>query len=145
MYLSWLIGEMDDRIFFLTRYLGIPVSCNSENYSLAGSKVSQIMSESSYFSTESGLNNYGYGLGADLGLFVAKGLIECGKGKIILNTLRKPQSDASYNLPVLMGFGKLYFDPIGGSIAELSSVRRGREVSESWRRMFDFWKLKIPE
>jgi len=92
------------------------------------------------------LTNAGYALAADMGLLVAKFLLsECGD-RIKWSILKRPKSDMSYNLPVLIGFSTLqHLDPIGGSIAEAYGILRGNRGAAIWKDIFIFWKEKASQ
>ena len=142
-YFDWLMTTMDERLESMAKFLNIQLEYQSSNYAIAGKKIVSLINDCNEFIDQNKLTNSGYALAADMGLFVAKGLLLLGDGRIKFAVLKKPKTDASFNLPVLIGFGGQYFDPIGGSIAELASFPRGRDVSLSWQKIFDFWVNKI--
>jgi hypothetical protein len=86
------------------------------------------------------LTDAGYALAADMGLLVAKFLLDECSDKVKWSIVRSPKSDVSYNLPVLIGFGKLQLDPIGGSIAQTYGLLRGNKKPTVWQEIFTIWK-----
>lgn len=145
-YKDWLMSVIDCRVDFLINFLGVSKVRNIENLlDKCGNVVAELLwtedfSEKTNDSLQ--LNNRGYALAADMGLLVAKSLLKFGNDKIYWNILKKPKTELSYNLPVLEGFSACHLDPIGGSIAEATSIFDG-EGGGIWKEMFVFWKDRI--
>jgi hypothetical protein len=142
-YKDWIKGILDKRLEELTMRFEEPLGDNpSLHLNALGKKVVSSL-KASPFSEESPvgrtLTNFGYALAADMGLLVAFYLLKTLKGKIYWETVAKPKSEASYNLPVLRGFSNNYLDPIAGSIAESSAVLRGKRGTDAWNRIFEYW------
>jgi hypothetical protein len=145
-YRLWLTSSIDERVATLLKFLGLSTVLRTEDagefLSSVGCKASEILMEDD-FSEEGArgrrLTNRGYALAADIGLLVASILLKVCKD-IHWTTLRKPKSELSYNLPVLVGFMNNYLDPVGGSTAEASAILRGHRDADAWRNMLVFWR-----
>jgi hypothetical protein len=87
------------------------------------------------------LTNEGYSLAADAGLLLAD-LLQSATD-VTWQIVRRPKSDASYNLPVLAGFSNgLTLDPIGGSIGAARGLIKQICDAGEWSRIYDFWRDK---
>ncbi len=143
-YLVWLVTVAPSRVDHLLSFLnvaGLPL--NGELLDIAQERLESSLSEGEFYRAENGrqqLTDAGYAIAADMGLLVATIVIESSSGKIKWETLRKPKSDASFNLPILTGFknDSVHFDPIQGSIACLSGIVNGKALPQAWRRGLDF-------
>ena len=145
-YRDWLLGVFDDRIKSLITRLGVPFGDTPTEHLLSVGERAKTLLLGAPFSEESPggrkLTNLGYALAADLGLLVAKYLLDRAGDVLRWEIIRKPKSELSYNLPVLEGFGFNYLDPIGGSTAEASAVLRGQRGADAWQRIYEFWLKK---
>lgn len=147
-YKDWLLSSLDDRVQFLVSYLDVVDDSDIENFlTEAGIQAVRLLKEDSF--SEDGprgkrLSNLGYALAADMGLLVAKLLVENHGDQIHWNIIRKPKSEMSYNLPVLTGFKGNYLDPIGGSAAEANAILRGERDANTWKNIYVFWCNQIP-
>jgi hypothetical protein len=145
-YRQWMLGVQNARVEALKKLLGVPSEGSfSDRLMMAGEEVAKILQDAP-FSEESPvgrrLTNRGYAISADMGLLVASYLIERLNGKIRWEVIRKPKTELSYNLPVLMGFSSTYLDPVGGSIAEAQALLRGQRGGDAWRRIYEYWLAK---
>jgi len=138
-YFKWLLENLEKRVTCFLKYIEEDMPCGQTiDLQNMGKKVSYFL-KSDTFSKGGILINMGYALAADAGLLVAKLLVDaCPSVK--WSIVRKPKSDISYNLPVLIGFGKIRLDPVGGSIAEAKAILAGRRDSNTWNDMYTFWK-----
>lgn len=86
------------------------------------------------------LTNAGYALAVDMGLLVAQFLLDTCGDRVKWSIVRRPKSDVSYHLPVLVGFGKLKFDPILISTSQTYGLLHGDRGPTAWRKVFTIWK-----
>lgn len=84
---------------------------------------------------EKELTDAGYSIAADMGLLVARFLIDDCSGSVRWNLIRKPKNDASYNSAVLVGCG-VPWDPVESSVANTYGILRGDLSSDIWRKMY---------
>jgi len=83
------------------------------------------------------LTNIGYSLAADIGLLTARQVCSAVGEKVRWEIVKRPRSDVSYNLPVLKGFGRDSYDPVGVSVADAVAVLSGRRSPDVWVKVFD--------
>jgi len=142
-YRFWLLDSIDQRINGLLDYFNESYDALPEELLLSiGEKVAIAFKEepfSELLDGEIDLTNQGRALAADLGLLVASFLLKAHPDKVTWKTIRKPKRDASYNLPVLIGFGKMYFDPVGGAISEAYGIIEGKNKSKIWLESYEQW------
>lgn len=142
-YRDWFLGVLETRVGELTKKLEEPCGNSPSDHLRALGEKAVLLLKKAPFSEESPtgrrLTNKGYALAADMGLLVAKYLLLQLPDKLRWETIRKPKSELSYNLPVLKGFSFNYLDPVGGSTAEASAVLRGQRDADTWKRIYEFW------
>lgn len=159
-YYDWLLSILKERTDSLLTYFGEQLGEPEETLMRMGEKVAAALRTQEFFEhsegepillkqkhvvvTEGGptLTNRGYALAADMGLLVARLLLEACGSKLRWEILKKPKREFSFNLPVLVGFDKLFLEPVGGCITEAQAVLRGQEGPDVWKRTFVFWKAK---
>jgi hypothetical protein len=144
-YKDWLMSSMDGRIRRLVQMFDEPLRLDGRDHLTAlGKKVSRAFKDAPFSEDSPGgrrLTNAGYALAADMGLLVALYLLRAHPGTIRWETIRKPKSEVSYNLPVLEGFANgNYLDPVGGSTAEAAAILRGQRGPDAWVRVLEFWE-----
>ena len=148
IYSDWLMGAASERVNGLLAFLGMSNGSASGRDLLleAGTLVARKLMQDDFSEAQPDgarrLSDAGYALAADMGLLTARLLQEATMDSVRWEILRKPKSDASYNLPVLTGFGSLILDPVGGSVAEATGILIGRRGPDAWARILDFWKGK---
>lgn len=145
LYKEWLLGSSDMRIECLCQKSGLlDAGDPAEVIDQFGSFVAESLKVSASCSDETSelkLSNLDLALCADMGLLVAKKLLQSREENLRWEVIRKPKSAFSYNLPVIFGFENgTYLDPIGGSISEGRSVLRGKKTYTVWREMFEYWR-----
>jgi hypothetical protein len=146
-YKEWLLEVLDERVKYLIDTLGNFPSDALEDYLIMiGEQVVELLLSNDF--SEAGqngrkLNNRGYALAADMGLLVAKFLLEKHKNNVYWEIIKKPKTELSYNLPVLKGFRFNYLDPISGSTAEASAILRGQRGADAWKKIFLFWSERV--
>jgi hypothetical protein len=87
------------------------------------------------------LTPLGYAVAADLGLLMATYL--CEGYPLHWETVRKPKSDVSYNMPVLTGFESgIYVDPVRLSTTLAAGVLTGHRDQRSWADSYRWWAAK---
>ncbi len=142
-YYEWLLSQMQPRTDMLIEYFGICIKSSPEEYllELGKSAADKLLCEPfSYVVTEKRqLSSCGYALSADMGLLVARYLLDESGNSIRWEILQKPKKELSYNLPVLIGFQNNYLEPVGGSVAEANGLLRGKRSGNIWSRMFSHW------
>lgn len=146
-YFDWLMGCLDERVATVLRFVGIQYAERVDPRDLlsqAGAWADRALRDPACSkSSGSGmgsipvLTNIGYSVAADLGLLTATQIVRTVGDKVHWEIVRKPKSDVSYNLPVLAGFGRDTYDPIGVSVADAAAVLAGRRYSDVWARVFD--------
>lgn len=145
-YREWLLEVLDERVEELAKGLEEPPGASPSDHLMALGEKAAALLETAPFSEEGPtgrrLTNTGYALAADMGLLVAKYLLQELPETLRWETIRKPKSELSYNLPVLEGFSFNYLDPVGGSTAEASAILRGERRADTWKRMYEFWVEK---
>jgi hypothetical protein len=166
-YYSWLLGVLDKRVGDLLAYFGEELTGEAKaDLQRLGERVAiavvapqfSFQSEAApiefkrgastfvappVIETEVKLTDGGYALAADMGLLVAKLLLNARPSKVKWTILKKPKNDASYQMPVLTGFGKLFLEPVGGSVAETYGVLRRQSGPEAWSETFDTWRKMV--
>jgi hypothetical protein len=142
-YLIWLTSALDNRVANLLAYLGDSGKGDpGELLDRVGHKAVWVLRKPEFSRrTEDSiqLTEPGYSLAADLGLLVAKLLIESNPA-ICWKVLRRPRSEVSFNQPVLVGFGKIHLDPVRGSVAEALRALREDAGGSAWARTFEYWR-----
>lgn len=142
-YRDWLLGVQESRVAELIVKLDQPLLGEpTKDLITLGKKVADLLVRSPFSEDRFGvrsLTKLGYALAADMGLLVAQYLLSAKPEKLKWETVRKPKSDVSYNLPVIVGFSYSYLDPVGGSIAEASAVLRGQRDADAWLKIYEFW------
>lgn len=142
-YLTWLTTAIDKRVTGLLAFLGVSEDEDRSLLQQVGDRASWVLRkpEFSKLGEPRGLTESGYALAADLGLLVAQRL--CRRlPHLRWEVVRRPRRDASYNQPVLKGFGAMHFDPVRGSVAEALRVARGEAEGNAWLRIFDHWEAR---
>lgn len=147
-YLHWLTQVLEKRTDHLLAFFGEPASGHPEDLlERLGRKAADMLRRPEFSEQTAGrpkLTDRGYALAADMGLLVARLLLSAGNGSEQWAVLRRPKTDASYNRPVLTGFGATPLEPIGGSIAEAYAVLRGTRESDAWRQIYSHWAKRGP-
>jgi hypothetical protein len=163
-YYDWLLSVLDQRISDLLAYFGERLTGEAEgDLKRLGGQVAAVV-KSPQFSyqdkaepivfkkgsrtlvappateMEPRLTNAGYALAADMGLLVAKLLMDVCGTKVKWVILKRPKTDPSCQLPGLTGFGKTDFSPIEVSIADMYGVLRGEKNSQVWHDLFIYCK-----
>lgn len=108
-----------------------------------GSKATRLLQQPGFCRKGAGdveLTDAGYALAADLGLLVARSLLLVCRENVDWHVVEKPKSDVSYNLPVLRGSGHASLEPVGGSVAEVYALLRGKREPSIWCTMYSYWK-----
>lgn len=161
-YHDWLLSVMGQRISDLLAYFGERLTGDAEeDLKRLGRQVAAVV-RSPQFSyqakaapivfkkgskpliappateTEPKLTNAGYALAADMGLLVAKLLVDECRPNVRWAILKRPGSDPSYQFPGLIGLGKTDLSPIEVSIAYMYGVLRGERSSQVWHDLFIF-------
>jgi len=148
-YMRWVIESVEERVAALLSYLGEQCGDDAEDLLLrVGNKV-EVLLHDDQFATEGDtgfqLTNQGYALAADVGLLVAKLLLRDTGSALKWSVVRKPKSDMSYNLPVLIGFGERdYLEPVGVSVAYSHAILRGDRSSDVWAKLYSLCKSDVP-
>jgi hypothetical protein len=150
LYKDWLVGSVVSRTDALLRLFGVDLSAwePRQLLLLLGEHVEVRLGQTPFSEpTSSGtrsLTNAGYALAADIGLLTARLLLRRAPEQLRWEIVRRPKTDASYNLPVLAGFSNhLTLDPVGGSVAEANAVLAGRRRGDAWARILDFWGSRV--
>lgn len=146
-YREWLIGELPRRTDALLRFLAQePRDDAVAELGEVGARAAPTLTSGGFARQTAGnwqLTEAGHALAADLGLLVARRLLEHHPESLRWQTVRKPRRDMSYNLPVLVGFSTgMYLEPVGGSIAEAHAVLRGTRGADAWQRIYSFWSAR---
>ena len=143
-YLEWLASSMGGRIAALLVFFDIDEDAMKNPQRLLrrlGERVAQLLEDPSYCTiTEEGthaLTSMGHALAADMGLLTARLLQDTLGDSVRWHIQRKPKSDISYNLPVLIGVGPDTYDPVGVSIADAVAILAGRRGPDVWVTLFD--------
>jgi hypothetical protein len=83
------------------------------------------------------LSDEGEALAADLGLLVARYLLEDFETTVRFEIGGRPKSWIWHNLPILTGGGLNPFDPVGVSLANAFGVLRGERDETIWARIYE--------
>lgn len=139
-YLVWQTNVLDVRVRALLDFLGVEDAGPPRELLLtAGQRAALALKRhSASTSGEEGptLTAEGLALAADMGLLVARELLRSSRGQLRWEVLRKPRTAAAFNLPVLVGDGKPFLEPLRASIANAHAVVAGRRDGGIWARMF---------
>jgi hypothetical protein len=145
-YKEWLLGVLDERVAELENRLEEPCGASPADHLMALGRKAVLLLMDAPFSEDAPagrrLTNLGYALAADMGLLVAKYLLQAFPNRLRWEIIRKPKSEISYNLPVLEGFSFNYLEPVGGSTAEAFAILRGQRGADTWKRIYEFWVEK---
>lgn len=146
-YFKWFVGVCPERVNSLLTFLGLQESKDAASLLTDVQEDLQTLLASEPFSVEgpSGrkLTNEGYAIAADAGLLVAQLLINYAGGRVKWGILKRPKTDLSFNLPVLVGFCSVHLDPVAGSIGDAAWIAKGHSKPDAWKSMFEFWSAKI--
>lgn len=113
-YFNWLLSIIEERTNNLLDYF--EEKNNGDFSTILGNmgikEVKELSKKEFAVITETGpkLINRGYALAADMGLLVARFLLESCEGKVSWSIVKKPKNDMSCQLPVLIGFGAMYLE-----------------------------------
>jgi hypothetical protein len=137
-YAVWLQSVMTARIRGLLGYFGAVEDSTPGSLldALGASVAAALLREP--FSEDRRLTNRGYALAADMGLLLAAALLDLHP-TLRWDVVRKPKSDVSYNLPVLVGFGAAQFDPIQISTTQAFGILRGSKDGTTWKVLHERW------
>ena len=140
-YLAWLQEQVKPRTDALRSYFGEQGADDAERLlDRLGHKVGEALRGEPRFrmgdEDRPKLTDQGYALAADMGLLIARLVLEHGPPTLRWTVLRKPKSDVSYNLPILEGLGPVTFEPVGAAIAEAYGVLRGERMDNTWVLMY---------
>ena len=83
------------------------------------------------------LSDEGEAVAADLGLLVARYLLEDFGTTVRFEIGGLPKSWNCHNLPILTGRGLNPFDPVGVSLANAFGVLRGERDETIWARVYE--------
>lgn len=146
-YFEWFVGVCSERVNGLLGFLGLHESKDAAPLLTDVQEKLQTLLTGEPFTMEGpsgrSLTNEGYAIAADAGLLVAQLLIEHADGRVQWEILRRPKTDQSFNLPVLVGFDSVHLDPVAGSIGDAAWIARGNRKPDAWKSMFEFWSAKI--
>ena len=79
----------------------------------------------------------GEALAADLGLLVARYLLEDFGTTVRFEIGGRPKSWICHNLPILTGGGLNPFDPVGASLGNAFGVLRGERDETIWAQIYE--------
>lgn len=135
-YKQWLVASVPARTSRLLSTLGIDQSLAEHEVVLreAGQGFLRLVQESE-FSGGGRLTDAGYALAADMGLLVTRLLFERHASGIRWEVLKRPRTDASFNLPVIRGPG-FTFDPVAAAIANGIAVLQNRRTPDVFGEMY---------
>ncbi len=141
-YFDWFLGQVEPRTHALRSLLHeMDQEDASELLGRVGGKIVALVHEEPFSVAGQGsrdLTNSGYALGADAGLLLARPLLRKHPG-VRWEIVHKPKRDMAFHLPVLVGMGPVYLDPIGGVIAELHGILSGLRGPSFLKDAYDFW------
>ena len=146
-YKDWMLGVSAQRVAMLYKWLNTPPGKFSPEQHLRelGAKAANLLKSGLFTVEKSGacsLSKYGYAIAADMGLAIAEYLFAVRQSDLEWEVVRKPRSDMSYNLPVIVGFGGVYLEPVGGSVAEAHAILRGERDGGIWEKTYSYWRVK---
>lgn len=140
-YFVWLTSSLDERVDALVRFLGETVTEEPLPFlERLGSRALWVFRKPGFMMVRPdrtiGFTDAGLAFAADLGLAVAQALLRI-EG-VHWEILTRPKSEASFNQPVLVGFGGIHLDPIRGGVPE---ARYAIEADDPtvWRRLYEYW------
>ena len=148
-YLMWLVSVLEPRVLDLLAYLGETSEGSPANLLVrVGEKAIWVLKKPEFSCCQADgavrLTAEGYSLATDLGLLIAKLLIE-NSANVRWEILRRPKSEVSFNQPVLVGFGKRHLDPVRGSVAEAYRCLKQDGPATAWMRIYEFWSSRGAE
>ncbi len=141
LYLDWLLSVWQQRIEAFLSFVEVETQSVSQLQTI-DERVLNALSKAEFriaVSTGYHLSESGRSISADFGLCFASLLIAASHNTIQWDIVRKPKTDVSYNLPVLVGFGPIHLDPIRSSISHYNWIIAGNPPKNSWKQAFDFW------
>ena len=159
-YREWLLFVMPERIRSVRRILSLPPSREPDILlNVAGAEMAKLLAlpESSRMSSPETANLRGhsitvpagpqltplsYALAADLGLLWADLMVE--RYPLHWETIRKPKSDVSYNLPVLAGFEhEMNVDPVRVSATLAIGLLDETRTPTAWADVDRWWAAQV--
>lgn len=147
LYFSWLTSNMISRTNELLHFLGLTYITSHELLLVnVQEKVEHHITSDEFTYEIDGkkkLTDSGYALAADLGLLVARILIERGEGHIKWEILKKSRLARSNNLPVFIGVDGEYLDPIDVSISECVWIANGNKSPNGWLNIYTYWSSRM--
>ena len=141
-YFDWFVAQVEPRRQALLEYLEERDDGDAAALlARVGSRVAALVAREPFsVPSERGreLTNAGYALAADAGLLLARSLLSKNP-RVRWEIVRKPKRDMSFHLPVLVGMGPVYLDPIGGTVAEVQAILRGDRGPDFLADAYSFW------
>jgi hypothetical protein len=145
-YLDWLVSQMPQRVTFFLKFIGCAeVSLTTENLAVIDAAFRRAISAPQF--TEPGsspkrLSAAGYAIAADWGLMLATFVLDDTALGATWDVFRKPKSDASYNLPVLLLPTTFPVDPVAIGVAYATPILRGQEPRFCTVSAYETWTMK---
>ena len=137
-YSEWLQGCLEARSEAVVARFGLdPSAPTAENLAPLGKLVAEALAAEP-FSMDGKPTPQGFALAADMGLLLARALLE-QHPHLEWTVVRRPKADVSYNQPVLSGFGPLGFDPVRMGVTQAWGVLDGTWDHTAWAKVFEIW------
>lgn len=147
LYFLWLTGNMIPRSDALLYFFDLIYSTtpNVLLVKIQDKVESHINSDEFTYEIDGKkkLTSSGYALAADLGLLVARLLIDQGKSHIKWEVLKKSKLARSNNMPVFIGLDGEYLDPIDVSVSECLWIANGNNSPNAWLKIYTYWSMKM--
>jgi hypothetical protein len=142
-HFEWFLTSIDERVSLLLDYFGQEEHSSPELLlDELGAKVAEVLPTDQFSYPEEGagldLTNQGYNVAHDLGLLVARLLLR-NYPTLLRWELSPDRSGENQNLPVLVGWGKLQFEPAQTSIRLAKLVVKGMRSYKAWRHIYQHW------
>ena len=147
LYLEWLVAAMAERLSGMFQALAVARSSSATKELAEAGAVAFAKFSQDDFVDGSGdrprLNAQGRALAADMGLLVAHWLLSDSDGQVSWRVCRESKHHADFNRPVILGEQGIFFDPVGGSIANAHGCVRGTRDSRVWLDTFNHWLHRL--
>lgn len=147
VYFNWLVQVSNERTTNLMSFFNDNIDGRPNDIlERLGKKVTKTLRIATFSIQVDGrhkLTNKGYALAADMGLLVAKFILEEFYPVVTWTIVNRPKTDIDYHKPVLTNIGRETYEPIGVSISDAIGILNGTKDYDSWEKTYSYCKAVI--
>ncbi len=141
IYFDWFLSVKDDRLNYMLTAIDEELTKNDENdLKRIGQKVSDLLFELPFSTLDNDIHtitNKGLALAADMGILTSS-LISLALPEVRWEILKKPKSDMSFRLPVMVGLSNSrYVEPIRYSTSYARAILERESDGDIWWKLFE--------